>query len=77
MHAFKQLSCPHAVVWQKTPDAAEIHASVPTCHFPDNRTSCYLLFAAIARRVSIVVLVGVALGVGLFFLGLEYMFPKI
>ncbi|KXZ52326.1 hypothetical protein GPECTOR_10g958 [Gonium pectorale] len=30
----------------------------------------------IARRVAIVLLVGVGLGVGLWFLGLEYLFPK-
>lgn len=33
--------------------------------------------AAIAKRVALVVLAGIALGVALFFLGLEYMFPKL
>ncbi len=36
-----------------------------------------LAAAAIARRVALVLLVGVALGTGLFFLGLEYLFPKV
>jgi len=33
--------------------------------------------AAIAKRVTIVVIAGIILGVGLFYAGLEYMFPKI
>ena len=31
---------------------------------------------AIIRRVALLLLVGVGLGAALFFLGLEYMFPK-
>ena len=33
--------------------------------------------AAILRRVALLLIVGVGLGVGLFYLGLEYLFPKI
>lgn len=33
--------------------------------------------AAIAGRVALVLLAGIILGVGLFYLGLEYMFPKL
>ena len=33
--------------------------------------------AAIAKRVALLLLVGLGLGVGLFYLGLEYMFPKL
>ncbi len=34
------------------------------------------LLAGIIRRVSLVLLVGVGIGTALFFVGLEYMFPK-
>lgn len=33
-------------------------------------------FAGIIRRVALVLLLGVGIGTALFFIGLEYMFPK-
>ena len=36
---------------------------------------CWLMAAGVAKRVSVVLLLGVALGVGLFYAGLQYLYP--